>query len=157
MQIASLPALNFPPGRVRLRATSATSDDAQIFDPLRGKWVVLTPEEWVRQNFVAMLATDLGYSPHRMRNEVGMRLNTTLRRVDTVVYDDAMRPLMLVEYKAPHIAVTQRVIDQIARYNLVLGAPWLAVSNGLNTYCCRVDVGGCVFVAAVPPYGELRR
>lgn len=138
MNIASLPRLNLPAFDVRLRATSRTSEDAEVYDPLRRKWVALTPEEWVRQHFVNMLVTVMGYSPHRIANEIGLRLNDTRRRCDTVIYDSAMRPAVIVEYKAPHIALTQKVFDQIARYNMVLGARFLIVSNGMTHYCCRI-------------------
>lgn len=138
MNIASLPRLNLPAFDVRLRATSRTSEDAEVYDPLRRKWVALTPEEWVRQHFVNMLVTVMGYSPHRIANEIGLRLNNTRRRCDTVVYDNTIRPAVIVEYKAPHIALTQRVFDQIARYNMVLDARFLIVSNGMTHYCCRI-------------------
>lgn len=145
MTIAELPALRLPKADIRLRATSATSSDAEVYDPLRAKWVALTPEEWVRQHFTAMLIGTMGYSPHRIVNEIGLKLNNTRRRCDTVVYDSALQPAMIVEYKAPSIALTQRVFDQIARYNMVLGARFLAVSNGLTTYCCAVDAAASTY------------
>ena len=96
MTIAELPSLNLPPFEVRLRAASATSGDAEIFDPLRAKWVALTPEEWVRQHFVNLLTAHYGYSVHRLANEVGITLNGTSRRCDTVVYDNSLQPLMRI-------------------------------------------------------------
>ena len=81
-----------------------------------------TPEEWVRQHFVAWLTGALGYPASLMANEVGLRLNGTLRRCDTIIYDRSLRPLVVVEYKAPSVTISQRVFDQIARYNLVLRA-----------------------------------
>ena len=135
------PVLNLPPIQPRLRAVSCES--AEIFDPLRGKFVALTPEEWVRQHFTAFLAGYLGYPPALMANEVSVRLNNTMRRCDTV------------EYKAPHVAITQKVFDQIARYNMVLGARWLVVSNGMTHYCCRVVPGGYTFVERIPAYDSI--
>lgn len=150
----SLPPLNLPDASPRLRLTP--EGRREIFDPLRGKFVALTPEEWVRQHFTAFLVTSLGYPRGLMANEVSLRLNTTLRRCDTVVYArEGMHPLMIIEYKAPHVAVTQNVFDQIARYNMVMGAPWLVVSNGLCHYCCRMGAGGYSFVGRIPPYADL--
>jgi predicted type IV restriction endonuclease len=131
-------------------------EDLEVFDPLRKKWFVLTPEEWVRQHFVHYLLSEYGYSAHRMANEVGLRLNNTLRRCDTVVYDDYMQPLMIVEYKASHIQITQRVFDQIARYNMVLGAKYLIVSNGLNHYCCSIADGNVTFMRNIPRYEDIK-
>jgi predicted type IV restriction endonuclease len=91
-----------------------------------------------------------------MANEISLRLNNTLRRCDTVVYDDFMRPLMIVEYKASHIPVTQRVFDQIARYNMVLGARYLIVSNGLTHYCCHISNGRVTFLRNIPTYASIR-
>lgn len=93
-----------------------------------------------------------------MANELALTLNGTRRRCDTVVFDrTGRRPLMIVEYKAPHIAVSQRTFDQIARYNIVLKTPWLVVSNGMNHYCCRVDsdAGTYSFVDRLPTYSDI--
>ena len=93
----------------------------RVLDPLRGKWVALTPEEWVRQHFVAHLTENLGYPAALMGNEVPLTLNGTSRRCDTVLFSsEGLRPVMIVEYKAPHVEITQRVFDQIVRYNLSL-------------------------------------
>lgn len=75
-------------------------------------------------------------------NELGLRLNGRQRRADTLVYDRSLRPLMVVEYKRPSVAVTQRVFDQVVRYNIVFRAPYIAVSNGLHHYCCRIHSSG---------------
>lgn len=154
----SLPPLNLPSFAPQVKPPAFAGDIARIYDPLRGKWVALTPEEWVRQHFVNMLMTELGYKKGLMANEISIHLNDTLRRCDTVVYDAAMTPVMIVEYKAPSVRITQRVFDQIARYNMVLGARWLAVSNGLSHYCCRLGIDngqGYAFVRALPLFNEL--
>ncbi len=146
--------LNLPPAEVGLRH-GIRGDE--IHDPLRGKWLRLTPEEWVRQHFTAYLRTQLGYPAGLMANEIGIRLNGTAKRCDTVVYDRAGRPLMIVEYKAPAIAITQEVFDQIARYALVLKVPYLTVSNGMSHYCCRLDIesGRYGFLQSIPEYDHL--
>lgn len=130
--------LSLPP--ITPRITRGADGVTRVFDPLRGRAVALTPEEWVRQHFAAYLTGPLGYPRELTANEVSLRLNGTLRRCDTVVFSrEGLRPLVIVEYKAPSIPVTQRVFDQIARYNLVHRAPCLMVSNGLRHYCCLLD------------------
>lgn len=111
----------------------------KVFDVLRQRFVALTPEEWVRQHFVHFLIAERGFSPSLMGNEVQLSLNGMSRRCDTVVYDRQLRARMIVEYKRPDVRITQRVFDQICRYNMVMQVDWLIVSNGLEHYCCRMD------------------
>ncbi|MDE5940854.1 MAG: type I restriction enzyme HsdR N-terminal domain-containing protein [Muribaculaceae bacterium] len=125
----------------------------RVYDRLRQKFVALTPEEWVRLHFVAHLIDGLGFPEGLLANEVAISLNGTSRRCDTVYYaKEGLRPVAIMEYKAPHVKITQRVFDQISRYNMVLQVPWLFVSNGLEHYCCRVDyaAGRCVFLKDLP-------
>lgn len=147
--------LNLPPITPRLRRDSAGR--TLILDPLRGKYVVLTPEEWVRQHFTAMLTDHLGYPRGLMANEIAIRLNGLSRRCDTVVYDNRAMPLMIVEYKAPEIALTRKTFDQILRYNSVLHARWLLLSNGISHIVCRCDYDPLrpVFLDHIPAYSEL--
>lgn len=149
------PPLNLPAAGLQIRPAG---ERHEVFDRWRGRWVTLTPEEWVRQHFASMLVAVKGYPGCRLANEVSLTLNSTSRRCDTVVYDLQMRPLMIVEYKAPHIAVTQRVFDQIVRYNMVLRAPYLVVSNGMSHYCCRVDAESrsYQFLPDVPDYQSIK-
>lgn len=128
--------LNLPPADLRLRKEGKI---LKVFDPLRQKYVAMTPEEYVRQHFTAWLAGSLGYPASLTSNEVSITLNNTRRRCDTVVYRSNGTPLMIVEYKAPTVAITQDVFDQIARYNMVLRSKYLVVSNGLRHYCCEMD------------------
>lgn len=111
----------------------------KVFDPLRQKYVAMTPEEYVRQHFTAWLIGSFGYPASLTSNEVSITLNDTRRRCDTVVYRSNGTPLMIVEYKAPTVAITQEVFDQIARYNMVLRSKFLVVSNGMRHYCCEMD------------------
>ena len=147
--------LNLPEYNVNVRRSNESK--LQIFDCLRAKFVSLTPEEWVRQHFVNYLINFKGYPISRMANEVGLNQNGLCRRCDTVVYDSAAYPLMIVEYKAPTIAVSPKVFDQIVRYNMVMRVPWLAVSNGMRHYCCRVDFDSATyrFVKEIPEYPRL--
>lgn len=150
-KIMSHPPLNLPPAALQLRP--GTDGAVEVYDPLRKRWVVLTPEEWVRQHFVAYLQAALGFPAALIANEVGLHLNGCSRRSDTVVYDRTLRPLCLVEYKAPTVPITQKVFDQIARYNSVLHAKYLIVSNGLSHYCCRYRPdGGYTFLREIPAF-----
>lgn len=130
----------------------------KIFDTLRRKFVALTPEEWVRQNFVHYLMEHKGYSPTLMTNEVTVTLNGMTRRCDTVLYaQEGLIPRMIIEYKRPDVEITQRVFDQICRYNMVLQVKYLIVSNGLKHYCCLLDYekNGYVFLKDIPMYKDL--
>lgn len=111
----------------------------KVLDPLRRKFVALTPEEWVRQHFIHYLISYRGYPAGLMGNELTVELNGMTRRCDTVIFDRTGAPWMIVEYKAADVALTQSVFEQILRYNLVLKAPYLTVSNGMHIYCCRYD------------------
>ncbi len=153
--LPSYPRLNLPPAQLEMR--SGESGRAEVYDRWRQRWVALTPEEWVRQHFVSMLVTEKGYLSGRIANEISITLNGTSRRCDTVVYDRTMRPVMIVEYKAPDVQVSQRTFDQIARYAMVLRAPFLMVSNGMQHYCCRMDYEACrcEFLKDVPDYQSI--
>lgn len=151
---------NFP--RLNLPALVAPDlrregDIVRIFDVCRNMYVKLTPEEWVRQHFVGYLRSVLGYPASIIGNEVSLRLNNMSRRADTVVYDAHGEPYIIVEYKAPHVEITQHVFDQIVRYNMVLRARYLAVSNGLRHYFCAIDYDkkSYAFIPALPGYSKI--
>ena len=130
----------------------------KILDVLRQKFVALTPEEWVRQHFVHFLMEQKGYPQTLMANEVAVTLNGMSRRCDTVVYrQEGMKPRMIVEYKRPDVDITQKVFQQISRYNMVLEVEYLVVSNGLKHYCCQVNLqdGTYTFLHDIPSYADL--
>ena len=130
------PPLNLPPVDLRLRMDGKI---LKVFDPIRKKYVALTPEEYVRQHFTAWMTETFGYPASLMNNEVSLKLNDTSRRCDTVVFRRDGSPVVVVEYKAPTVAITQSVFDQIARYNMVLHCRFLIVSNGMRHFCCEMD------------------
>lgn len=145
--------LNLPPGNPKLRRDAdSRRGGLEIYDNLRQKWVALTPEEWVRWNFVNFLIEHRNFPSAWMANEVSLKLNGTARRCDTLVYTRELKPLAIVEYKAPEIAITQKVFDQIARYNSVIGARYLIVSNGLNHFCCQYTGNGYTFLRDIPSF-----
>lgn len=128
-----------------------------ILDVLRRKYVALTPEEWVRQHFVHFLIGHKGYPPALLANEIELRSGSKRLRCDSVLYDSSLRPRMIIEYKAPTVAIQQKVFDQISVYNMLLHVDYLVVSNGLSHYCCRMDYANrrYVFLREIPDYQEL--
>ena len=128
-----------------------------IFDILRKRYVKLTPEEWVRQHFIHFLIEHKNYPAGLLANEVGLDLNGTKKRCDTVLYQRDLSPQMIIEYKAPQINIAQKVFDQIARYNIVLRVDYLIVSNGLQHYCCKMNYEqqNYSFLTDIPDYPSL--
>ena len=147
-------ALNLPSFDAKIRKNG---DGFEIFDPLRRKYVSLTPEEWVRQHFVHYLTTDKNYPASRIANEAAIRLNSLSRRCDSVVYNIRLEPVMIIEYKEPGVTITQQVFDQVARYNSVLRVPYIIVSNGISHYCYRINYAtqNYTFLTDIPMYTEL--
>ncbi|WP_461788010.1 type I restriction enzyme HsdR N-terminal domain-containing protein [Pedobacter sp.] len=128
-----------------------------IFDEIRKKHLVLTPEEWVRQHFIKFLIKEKQFSPNLMQIEGGLNLNQTKKRSDILVYNQTGEKLMVVECKAPSVSITQATFDQAARYNSVYKAKWLAITNGLNHYYAMIDheAKGFSFIEELPIYGLL--
>lgn len=129
----------------------------QIFDPVRKKYVVLTPEEWVRQNFVQYLIHEKKYALSLLTIEHPVNVNTLNQRSDVVVYDRLGKPILIVECKAPKVKIDQKVFDQIARYNMILKVPFLIVTNGLKHFCCKVDFENesYIFLQEIPEFEQL--
>lgn len=149
-----LPALNLPPVDVQLRERAGREE---LFDPVRRQWVRATPEEWVRRHLLGFLIDERGAPAGLVAVEKAFQLHGETRRGDIVVHDRRGRPLVVVECKAPDVPLRQLAFDQIAAYNLALGAPYLVISNGLEHYCLRVDLaaGSYAFLDDLPPYEAL--
>ncbi|MEE1003995.1 MAG: type I restriction enzyme HsdR N-terminal domain-containing protein [Bacteroidaceae bacterium] len=147
-------ALNLPKTDLKV----ITKDGKQqVFDILRRRFVVLTPEEWVRQQFVHFLIRHKGYPAECIGNEVSIALGATKKRCDTVIYGSHAEPLMVIEYKSPNVEITQKVFEQICRYNIKMKVEWLVVSNGLQHYCTRIDYenGTYQFVEDIPAFPSI--
>lgn len=146
--------LNLPSFKIKL---SGTCEHPKVFDPLRRRYVALTPEEWVRQHFVHYLTNHLGYPTALLANEVRLQIGQKDLRADSVLYDRQLRPRMIIEYKAPTINITQKVFDQIMAYNTQLHADWLIASNGLSHYCYKRSKDGEKYLQYdhIPCYEEL--
>ena len=146
--------LNLPSFEIKLRGTKA---QPQIFDILRKKYIALTPEEWVRQHFIHFLVEHKGYPAALMANEIQLKVGEKTLRADSVLYSRDLKPRMIIEYKAPHIPITQKVFDQISIYNMLLHVDYLVVSNGLQHYICKMDYNDkkYLFLEDIPDYEEL--
>ena len=147
--------MNLPPFEARLAERQGRRF---IFDILRRRYVALTPEEWVRQHFVHYLLEHKGYPAALMVNEVQVKLNATRKRCDTVLYRRDLSARVIVEYKAPEVEITQAVFNQIMRYNMVLRADYLMVSNGIRHFCCRMDYANnsSIFLPDIPHFTALQ-
>ena len=125
-----------------------------IFDEIRKKFILLTPEEWVRQHVVQYLLQEKNYPKSYINVEKLIKINSLNKRYDIVVYQPNGELFLLIECKAPEIKISQDTFDQIARYNLVLNAKYLMVTNGLNHYFCQMDFENekYVFLEELPSF-----
>lgn len=148
------PSLAIPYAHLKLAKDK--EENLKVYDILRKKFVALTPEEFVRQNFIHWLTDNLHYPISLMANEVEIKLNNTRKRCDTVVFGKDCLPLMIIEYKAPDVEISQITFDQIIKYNRELKAKYLIVSNGVRHYCCVIDYrnDSYHFIPRIPDYAE---
>jgi Type I restriction enzyme R protein N terminus (HSDR_N) len=128
--------LNFPSYSFRFKNSE---NKVSIFDPIRKKFIILTPEEWVRQHVVEFLIQEKKYPKSYVNVEKLLKINDLNKRYDVVVFNPDGTIFLLVECKAPEIKISQTTFDQIARYNMVLKSNYLMVTNGLNHYFCEMD------------------
>ncbi|MFQ3297469.1 MAG: hypothetical protein ACI921_001458 [Polaribacter sp.] len=143
--------LNLPNYKFKLKSNE---NKTLIFDILRKKYMVLTPEEWVRQHFVHFLIEDKKYPTSLIALEKQLTINNRKKRTDILVFDKEGKHDIIVECKAPHIKITQAAFDQIARYNLKLKAKYLIVTNGLDHFYCKMDFKNetYIFLKDIPEY-----
>ncbi|MGE0090216.1 MAG: type I restriction enzyme HsdR N-terminal domain-containing protein [Bacteroidales bacterium] len=125
-----------------------------IFDFIRKKYVLLTPEEWVRQNFLKYLVEEKKYPASLISVEMEFKLNNLSKRSDAVVFDRNANPLLILECKATTVKIDQSVFEQIARYNMQLKVNYLIVTNGLKHFCCKIDFENqrYAFLKEIPDY-----
>ena len=135
--MSHLPKLNFPP--IRLKARRGANDRTEVFDAVRGRWLVLTPEEWVRRHVVEYLRTECGYAPQLIVEEHPVPLNGMAQRADIVVIGADAKPHLIVECKEPNVKIDRQVLDQVVRYNSVLRCRYIVMTNGIDTYCYEYD------------------
>lgn len=145
--------LNFPTYSFRFKNSE---NKVSIFDEIRKKFILLTPEEWVRQHVVQFLLQDKKYPKSYINVEKLIKINDLNKRYDVVVFEPNGEIFLLIECKAPEVPISQQTFDQIARYNLVLKAKYLMVTNGLNHYFCQMDFENekYVFLKELPKYSN---
>ena len=143
--------LNLPQYPIKIKEEGGKQ---YIFDPIRKKYLVLQPEEWVRQNFIQFLIQEKQYPASLIEIEKGLKLNELTKRADIVVSDNYGKPSVLIECKAPKVKINQEVFEQIARYNNVFKVPFLIVTNGLDHYCAKIDFksNSFEFLEEIPDY-----
>lgn len=143
--------LNFKTYSFRIKKTD---NKIFIFDEIRKKFVVLQPEEWVRQHVIRFLIEEKQMPKSLINVEKEITINGLAKRYDVVVFSKNGDILLVVECKAPTVQISQSVFDQIARYNLMLKSEILMVTNGINHYFCQVDYqkGKYVFLQELPEY-----
>ncbi len=127
-----------------------------IFDSIRKKFVVLTPEEWVRQNFIQYLIKDRNYPATLMSVEKQVLVNRKQRRFDLLIYSRNGQPHLIVEFKAPNVKISQDTFDQVVRYNMALRVERVVVSNGLQHFACDIDYKNNTysFLPEIPEFCE---
>jgi hypothetical protein len=130
------PNLNLPDSAFEIRSLDGATE---IFDAIRKQWLVLTPEEWVRQHMVRYLTEHLGYPPGLTAIEKGFDLNGIPYRADIVAYDRSGSAILAVECKAPDIKIGQKTFDQLGQYNKVIEAKYLVITNGHIHFCVGYD------------------
>ncbi|MCR5193060.1 MAG: type I restriction enzyme HsdR N-terminal domain-containing protein [Bacteroidales bacterium] len=139
-----------------LQTRENTDGSKDVFDIVRHRWVACSPEELVRQHVIMALHNDFGYPLELMQVEAKITLNGMTRRCDIVVYDRKVQPWMIVECKKQGVALSQRVVDQACRYNLVLRVPFLLLANGVNSICLKVDSdAGVLQRTGIPEFPQL--
>ena len=131
-----LPKLNLPSTDLKIKLVG---ESMQVFDQVRKKYFVLTPEEWVRQNFIAYLNIIKGYPLGLMKVEKKLLSNGMLNRADIILYNTTGEPNMIVECKSPEININQQAFNQVSRYNSQLKVNFLVVTNGLKHFCCKIN------------------
>jgi hypothetical protein len=145
--------LNFPVYSFRFKNSK---NKVSIFDEIRKKFILLTPEEWVRQHVIQFLLQEKKYPKSLINVEKLIKINNLNKRYDGVVFQPNGEIFLLIECKAPEVPISQNTFDQIARYNLVLKAKYLMVTNGMNHYFCQMDFKNekYVFLKELPEYSN---
>jgi hypothetical protein len=125
-----------------------------IFDTFRKKWVILTPEEWVRQNFLQYLVQQVKYPAALIAVEKEFRFGEMSRRFDILIYNSTHQPWMMIECKAPEIILDQLVLDQVLRYNISIPVNYLVITNGTLGYAWKKQGQGLVSLDGLPEFGS---
>ena len=146
MQNLNLPAFDYQ--------LKSNENKTLIFDIIRKKYVVLTPEEWVRQHFVNYLISVKNYPVSLIAIEKQIQLHKVTKRFDILIFSNTGKPHILIECKAPNVQIGQNTFDQIARYNSEVDAEFLILTNGLDHFCCQMDFDSkkYIFLNFIPDF-----
>ncbi len=147
--------LNLPTYSLKIKSENGLG---YVFDQFRKKYVRLTPEEWVRQNFAHYLVNEKNYSSSRFVIEKSLKVNNMFKRCDILVYNDQGNPIMMIECKSPDIRIGQETFEQVSVYNITFKVKYLIITNGLVHYCCQVDftTNKVSFINEIPDYSSIR-
>ena len=148
-----LPKLNFP--EIVFRYKESKSGNKQIFDIVRKKFIDLTPEEWVRQHLVHYLIKFKNVPVSLISIEKQLLLNNTKRRTDIVIFNSLLKPLLIVECKAPDISLNQSTINQALGYNIILNVPFILLSNGLKHICFNYLNNKPIILSEIPEFDRM--
>ncbi|MGO2102993.1 MAG: type I restriction enzyme HsdR N-terminal domain-containing protein [Psychroflexus halocasei] len=148
--------LNFPAYQFKLKSNEINKF---IFSRLRKKYLHLTPEEWVRQHCVEYLINEKNYSVNLLNEEKQVLINGMSKRYDLIGYKPSGEIRLLIECKAPSVKITQETFDQIARYNKLLKADYLMVTNGIQHYYCQIDYEKetYIFLRDLPDFKTIKK
>lgn len=128
---------------------------ALVFDEIRKKWIVLSPEEWVRQHFINYVVTQKNVPRSLISVEKQITLNGTSKRYDAIIYSSQLKPLVLIECKAPDVPLTEQVAEQALRYNLEIGVNYLLITNGLKEMVFFIAENRVTSIAELPDFSQL--
>jgi type I site-specific restriction endonuclease len=149
----ALPVLNFP--EINLRFQNNEKGNLQLFDMIRKKFVDVTPEEWVRQHIIHFLMSHLQVPASVISVEKQINLNGTKKRYDIVVFNNVLKPILIIECKAPFVEINQLTINQALRYNIKLNVPFVFLSNGLNHIFIKMDGNSPEILKEIPNYSQM--
>jgi len=146
--------LNLPQYSFRIKKQN---EKLVIFDSQRKRYVVLTPEEWVRQNFIRFLIEEKGYPAAYLAIEKQLNMNGMKKRCDAILYNEHAQPFLIIELKAPNVAISQATFDQVAVYNAKLKVDFFIISNGIEHFCCKVNLETAryEFFPEIPDFNQI--
>jgi len=146
--------LNLPQYSFRIKKLN---EKLVIFDSQRKRYVALTPEEWVRQNFIRFLIEEKGYPAAYLAIEKQLNMNGMKKRCDAILYNEHAQPFLIIELKAPNVAISQATFDQVAVYNAKLKVDFFIISNGIEHFCCKVNLETAryEFFPKIPDFNQI--
>ena len=146
--------LNLPQYSFRIKKQN---EKLVIFDSQRKRYVALTPEEWVRQNFIRFLIEAKGYPAAYLAIEKQLNINGMKKRCDAILYNEHAQPFLIIELKAPNVAISQTTFDQVAVYNAKLKVDFFIISNGIEHFCCKVnsETARYEFFSEIPNFNQI--